>query len=121
MSKAEDWHAATEGILAHAALLPANKQQINNEKGFQTNWVILYILSGAKKKNTVFFSNIIFFKPSSIFFFYNLNKGKDISILWNAYSVIHIIYCTIQAVKHYMNCIYIDSDSKNLMIFISKI
>ena len=43
-------------------------------------------------------------------FFYNLKKLKDISILWSAYSVIHIIYCIIQAVKHYMNCIYIDTD-----------
>ena len=55
------------------------------------------------------------------FIVYNLNKGKDISILWSAYSVIHIIYCIIQAVKHYVNCIYIDSDSNYFMIFISKI
>ena len=54
-------------------------------------------------------------------FFYNLKKGKDISILCSAYSVIHIIYCIIQAVKHYMNCVYIDSDFNNFMIFISKI
>ena len=45
-----------------------------------------------------------------MYIFYNLKKGKDISILWSVYSVIHIIYCIIQAVKHYMNCIYIDSD-----------
>ena len=51
-------------------------------------------------------------RPKKTFFFfnfYNLKKGKDISILWSAYSVIHIIYLIIQAVKHYMNCIYIDS------------
>ena len=57
----------------------------------------------------------------SIFIFYNLNKGKDISIVWSACSVFHNIYCIIQAVKHYMNCIYIDSDSNNFMFFISKI
>ena len=56
-----------------------------------------------------------------IFHFLQLMKGKDISILLSAYSVIHIIYCIIQTVKHYMNCIYIDSDSNNFMIFISKI
>ena len=55
------------------------------------------------------------------FIFYHLKKGKDILILWSAYSVIHIIYCIIQAVKHYMNCIYIDSESNNFIIFISKI
>ena len=49
--------------------------------------------------------------------FYSLKKGKDVSILWSAYSVIHIIYCIIQAVKHYMNCIYIDSDSVTLITF----
>ena len=45
-------------------------------------------------------------------FFYNLKKGKDNSLLWSAcaYSVIHIICYIIQAVKHCMNCIYIDSD-----------
>ena len=81
------------------------------------------------QKKTRFFNNKTFFlKPSSkkmvfnvFFYFYNLKKGKDISILWTAYSVVHIIYCIIQAVKHYMNCIYIDSDSNNFMIFISKI
>ena len=57
----------------------------------------------------------------NIFNFYNLKKGKDFSILWSAYSIIHIIYCIILAVKHYINCIYIDSDSNNFMIFISKI
>ena len=58
-----------------------------------------------------------------MFIFYFLQfkkKGKDISILYSAYSVIHIIYCIMHAVKHYMNCIYIDSDSNNFMIFISK-
>ena len=55
------------------------------------------------------------------FIFYNLKKGKDISILWSAYSVIHIIYYLIQAVKYYLNCIYINSDSNNFMIFINKI
>ena len=64
----------------------------------------------------VFFN---FIKKTFSFFFYNLKRGKDISILWSAYSVIHIIYCIIEAVKHYMNCIYIDSDSNNFMIFIS--
>ena len=54
------------------------------------------------------------------FFFYNLKKGKDISILWNAYSVIYIIYCIIQAVKHYTNCIYIDSDSEGDRPMINK-
>ena len=39
-------------------------------------------------------------------FFLNLKKIKIILILWSAYSVIHIIYCIIQAVKHYMNYIY---------------
>ena len=45
---------------------------------------------------------MFFFKPLSkkVLNFYYLKKGKDISILWNAYSVIHIIYCIIQAVKH---------------------
>ena len=52
------------------------------------------------------------------FLHYNLKKLKDILILWSAYSVVHIIHCIIQAVKHYMNYIYIDSDSNNFMIFI---
>ena len=59
-----------------------------------------------------------------MFFFiiiYNFKKGKYISMFWSAYSIIHIIYCIMQAVKHYMNCMYIDSDSNNFMIFISKI
>ena len=68
-----------------------------------------------------FFLNIIKKKKVFNIFFYNLKKSKDISILWSAYSVIHIIYCTIQAVKHYMNCIYIDSGSNNFIIFVSKI
>ena len=42
--------------------------------------------------------------PQKNHIFYNLKKGKDISILWRSNSVIHIIYCIIQAVKHYMNC-----------------
>ena len=60
-------------------------------------------------------------KKLFFFFFFNLKKGKDSSILWSAYSVIHIICFIIPAVKHYMDCIYIDSDSNNVMIFISKI
>ena len=40
------------------------------------------------------------------FIFYNLKKGKDISILWIAYSVIHIIYCIIQAVLYTCSIIY---------------
>ena len=83
----------------------------------------------SKKKHIAFFLRKTIKKTLSkkndfkCFFliFYNLKKGKDISILWSAYSVIHIIYCIIQAVKHYMNCIYIDSDSNNFMIFINKI
>ena len=80
-----------------------------------------------QSKKNCFFNKILVFlnlkKWFSTFFFnfYNLKKGKDISILWSAYSIIHIIYCIIQAVKHYMNCIYIDSDSNNFMIFIGKI
>ena len=71
--------------------------------------------SDAKQKH-------VFFKPSSKNpFFYNLYKVKNISILWSAYSVIHIIYCITEAVKHYMNFIYIDSGANNFIIFISKI
>ena len=65
------------------------------------------VYSDANRKKT--FSLIIFFLTTIIKknnFFYNLKKGKYISIPWCAYSVIHIIYCIIQAVKHYMNCIY---------------
>ena len=32
-------------------------------------------------------------------YFFLQFKGKDISILWSAYSVIHITYCIIQAEK----------------------
>ena len=88
----------------------------------------LYNGSDAKQKKSTFVFLIIFFylnhrpKKTFLFFiFYNLKKLKDISILSSASSVIHIIYCIIQAVKHYMNCIYIDSVSNNLMIFINKI
>ena len=82
-----------------------------------------------QSKKTRFFNKKTFFflneRPKkngfSSFFhiFYDLKKLKDISILWNAYSVIHIIYCII--VKHYMNYIYIDSDFNKFMNFISKI
>ena len=70
-----------------------------------------------KKKNIVQQKCFLMF----IFIFYHLKKGKYISILWSAYSVIHIIYCIIQAANHHMNSIHIDSDSNNFMIFISKI
>ena len=40
------------------------------------------------------------------FIFNNLKKGKDISILWSAYSVIHIIYYLIQAVKQHELYLY---------------
>ena len=66
------------------------------------------IFSDAKQKKTFFLNKKVLF-----FIFYNLKKGKDISILWRVYSVIHIICCIIQAVKHYMNCIYIDSHYNN--------
>ena len=87
----------------------------------------MHTYSDAKQKNTFFLKKTLFKKKHHpkkwclMFIFYNSKKGKDISILWSAYSVIHIIYCMIQAVKHYMNCIYIDSDSNNFMIFVSKI
>ena len=82
----------------------------------------------SKKKTLVFLiKNLFFFfknhRPKNwflMFFFYNLKKGKYISLLWSAYSGIHIIYCIIQAVKHYMNCIYIDSDSNNFMFLLVK-
>ena len=75
------------------------------------------------KKQLLFFKTIVQKNRflMCFFIFYNLNKGKYILLLWSAYSVIHIIYFIIQAVKHYMNCIYIDSDSNNFMIFISEI
>ena len=85
------------------------------------------IVSDAKPQKTFFFyKKSCFLKPSSkkTFFYFDFlqfKENKDISILWSAYSVIHIIYCIVQAAKQYMNCIYIDSDSINFMIFISKI
>ena len=82
---------------------------------------MVYRASCIDAKSTVFFKLSSKKKRFFMFIFYNLKKGKNISILWSAYSVIHIIYCIIRAVKRYMNCIYIDSDSNNLMIFISKI
>ena len=84
-----------------------------------------------QSKKNVFFKQKKKFKKKTLlkkmvfnvyFYFLNLKKGKDISILWIfQYYVIHIIYCIIQALKHYMNCIHIDSDSNNFMIFINKI
>ena len=73
-------------------------------------------------EKTFFFLNIVQKNGFNDYFFIfcNLKKGKDISILWSAYSVNHIIHCIIQAVKHYINFIYIDSDSNHVMIFISK-
>ena len=76
-------------------------------------------VSDAKQKKHVGYFNkkpFFFRKPLSKknvlnVFFYNLKKGKYILILRSAYSVIHVIYYIIQAVKHYIYCIYIDSDS----------
>ena len=68
------------------------------------------MLGDTKHKKPIFFIKDFFLtivpKNVFLFFFYNLKKGKDISILWSAYYVINIIYCIIQAVKHYINCIY---------------
>ena len=81
----------------------------------QKKHVFFYKKKNIKKKNIVQ-KKLVFNVFISIF--YNLKKGKYISILWSAYSVIHILYCIIQAVQHYMNCIYIDSDSNNFIIVI---
>ena len=56
-----------------------------------------------------------------IYFFLQFKERKRYFNALSAYSVIHIIYCITQTVKHFMNCIYIDSDSNNFMIFFSKI